>query len=267
MSDLLKNRSILITRDEAQATSLATLIKAEGGNPLFLPVVRIEATDDWKDCDKALEKIESYNWIIFSSTNSVKYFLQRASFKGVKKLKSHLAAVGDTTAGLLKKHGFEIDLLPQETSAAGLLKAFSALGMEGQKVLIPCSDISRPELATGLEEQKAQVNKVVVYHTLTNHDAKTDKISALIKKKQLDAITFFSPSAVKGFINLMGDGIISEIISSHIALFVIGPTTAKALKKQSLPLTAEAAESTTESVVQSMVKHFSNTLDGVSLNA
>ncbi len=263
----LKNRSILITRDKEQAASLATIIKAQGGKPSFLPVICIEATNDWNPCDEVLTRVKNYDWIVFSSVNSVNYFLKRAAHKNIKKLKNHLAAIGDKTVSLLKEYGYNIDLQPKQASARDLIKSFSEVQLKGQRVLIPGSNIIRPELKAGLEEYGAQVDSIVVYHNRTNTRADTKKTAAMIKQKRLDAITFFSPSAVNGFVNLMGKTMISEITTSQIALVAIGATTAQALKKQKLPSTIIAQKRSAEGLVQSMAEYFSNTLNGVSADA
>lgn len=266
MNKLLKNTRIVITRDKTQSVSLGRLIEKCGGKPEYFPVISIKPTDNWSACDDALSEISSFEWLLFSSANSVKYFFQRALSLNIKSPPCKIAAVGEKTAGIIKQRGVHIDLIPDEANAKSLVKSFKNLKISEQKILIPSSNIARNELPDGLKNLGASITTVVVYKTQVNRSLDTEKMFELIKNNQIDCITFFSPSAVKYFIQLLGETTITEIIKNSIVLGVIGETTANALKIYNIPVAFQAETSTEEDLVKSLINHFKNNKRGATIN-
>lgn len=266
MNKILENTSIVITRDEKQSVKFAGEIKSLGGKPLFFPTISIDAVSDFSALNSALKTIKSCDWLIFTSTNSVRFFCSRANELNIKIHPKNIAVIGQKTAKALKEFGIDIFLTPEIPSAAGLLKVFSKLNMKDQKILIPGSDISRPELRNGLNEMGAIAESLVVYENKPNTNLDVKKISKLIKSSQIDFITFFSPSAFTAFIDLLGETIVTEIINQKIALAVIGPTTAQALKNYHLHVAVQSLQSTEEDLLQGIVKYISKYYHGVAVN-
>jgi len=266
MDKILKNTTIVITRAEEQARNFAAQIKSLGGNPFFFPTIAIKAVSDFSAVDTALTQIKSYDWLIFTSANSVPFFCLRAQDLNIEIKPKNIAVIGQKTATSLKEFGLDIFLIPEIPSATGLLKVFSKLNMNGQKVLIPGSDILRSELPDGLEKMGAIVEPLVIYENKTNTNLDTKELSNRIKSAKIDFITFFSPSAFTSFIDLLGKTIVAEIIKNNIALAVIGPTTAQAVRKLNLPLAVQSLKSTEEDLLKGIVKYKSQIHHGASVN-
>ena len=71
--------------------------------------------------------IGTYNWLIFTSANGVKYFFSRLFAKGmdIRELKGlRICAIGTKTAAAINKFGIRVDLVPDEFRAEGLIDAF-----------------------------------------------------------------------------------------------------------------------------------------------
>ncbi|MDD4092147.1 MAG: uroporphyrinogen-III C-methyltransferase, partial [Smithellaceae bacterium] len=68
---------VVITRPERQADDLAKLLAVEGARPIAFPTIAIEPPSDWSELDAALNELESYQWIIFTSANGVHFFFER----------------------------------------------------------------------------------------------------------------------------------------------------------------------------------------------
>ncbi len=73
----LFGRGIVITRPEAQAEGLAELLRAAGARVIPFPVIRIAPPQSWEELDQALDRLEDYQWLIFTSANGVAFFFRR----------------------------------------------------------------------------------------------------------------------------------------------------------------------------------------------
>ncbi|MGH7845436.1 MAG: uroporphyrinogen-III synthase, partial [Candidatus Binatia bacterium] len=67
----LAGRRILTTRPRSQASAFARLIKSLGGQVVEFPAIEIVPPLSYRDLDHAIETIDSYPWIIFTSVNGV----------------------------------------------------------------------------------------------------------------------------------------------------------------------------------------------------
>jgi uroporphyrinogen-III synthase len=266
MDKILKNTTIVITRAEEQARSFAGQIKKLGAKPLFFPTIVIESINDFTAFDAALTKIKSYDWLIFTSTNSARFFCLQARKLNIEIRPKNIAVIGQKTADHLKEFGIDIFMVPEVPTANGLLNVFSKLNMRDKKILIPGSDISQSVLPDGLTKMGAMVESLIVYENKTNTNLDTNKLSNLIKSGKIDFITFFSPSAFTSFIDLLGKSIVAEIIYNKIALAVIGPTTAQAIKKLNITPAVQSLKSTEEDLLQGIVNFKSKFHHGVSVN-
>ena len=73
----LFGRTILITRPEHQSDDLAARLQNLGANVLRQPAIEIGPPTDWTPVDAAIERLSELDWLVFSSSNGVEYFLGR----------------------------------------------------------------------------------------------------------------------------------------------------------------------------------------------
>src|SRR5215208_5597232 len=78
---LLQGRRIVITRARQQASRLAQMIEDLGGEVVEFPTIEIRPPADYTAFDAAIENIETYQWVIFTSVNGVAPFLERLRVK------------------------------------------------------------------------------------------------------------------------------------------------------------------------------------------
>ena len=151
----LFGKGVVITRPERQADDLARLLAAQGANPIAFPTIAIEQPSSWSELDKALDQLESYNWLIFTSANGVQFFFKRLREKGrdIRDLKGiKICCIGPATAGQIETRGLRVDLVPDEYIAEGILKSFASMDLSGQKILIPRALQCSPYSARSSEE-------------------------------------------------------------------------------------------------------------------
>jgi uroporphyrinogen III methyltransferase / synthase len=70
----LSRKRILVTRAKHQAGALCSLIEEKGAEPLVLPSIQIKPAIDGQALDKAIEDLNNYHWLLFTSENGVAIF-------------------------------------------------------------------------------------------------------------------------------------------------------------------------------------------------
>jgi uroporphyrinogen III methyltransferase / synthase len=227
----LSGRRIIVTRSRMQAGSLGALLQAEGAEVIEFPTIRIAPPPDFTACDRAIARIAEYRWIVFTSQNGVGAFLERlrASGRGTDALASALlAAIGPATARALEAHGLGVTLAPKEFVAEALVDAFAACSEEsirGARVLLPRALEARSILPEGLRALGAAVDVVPVYRVEVEHEQDRRAWRRLLAG-EADALTFTSPSTVRGFVKVLGAD--ATGIAGRTLVACIGPITAAA---------------------------------------
>ncbi|MBD3226100.1 MAG: hypothetical protein GF313_15335 [Caldithrix sp.] len=249
----LKDKTIVITRAAHQAGALGQALIDRGAHIIYAPVVRMSPPVSWVDCDRAINQLRNYTWIIFSSANAVRYFLQRLKKKNQSITAQKIAAVGRKTAAVVEKNGLQVDLIPRNFTAEGLIEAFAGRDMSEQRVLIPGSNIARQTVADYLRKKAAEVRTIEVYRTETNSAVALDGLKANLKQNKIDVITFFSPSALRAFFDLIDKRLINGSAPLYAA---VGPVTAEALQTLGLDARIVPRESTAESLIEAIEVFF-----------
>ncbi|MFH1755452.1 MAG: uroporphyrinogen-III synthase [Candidatus Latescibacterota bacterium] len=257
MNNPLYNRKIVVTRSRTQAAAFIEQIEKLGGLALPFPTVSIEDPQDWQACDHALGNLSRFDWLVFTSFNGANYFLKRLQEQGHDAVEAKIAAVGEKTAAAVRSFGFAVDLVPHEFSSEGILRAFGDYDIKGKRFLLPTSNIGREALQKGLEETGARVDKLVVYRTAANRLVDAKDMRSRIKRRGVDCITFFSPSAFNFFIDIMGRTIIGDIAANSVQLAAVGPVTARAMQREDLHVAIQAERSHEDDLIRSLIDFYS----------
>ena len=258
MDKSLLNKKIVITRDNAQAAELVDTLEAYGAECLVFPMIKISATDDWSRCDEALWEISSYQWIIFSSANGIRYFFARAREINSGHFKNKIAVVGKKTLRELESFNLKADLTPETFSAAGLIEAFKEINISGNKILIPISEIARDELQNGLENLGAEVNRITVYQNECRQDQSAEYILNAIEQNSIDAVLFFSPSAFDCFTKTLGSQVCKNMKKTKVVIAAIGQTTSTAIESAGFKVDIIPEKGLQETMVKAVVEYFEN---------
>lgn len=253
----LFGKGIVITRPERQADDLAVLLEREGARTINFPAIKITSPQDWSGLDAALNKLDTYNWLIFTSANGVQYFFARLlelnrdirELKGIK-----ICCIGPATAKQITGRGIKVDLVPQKFIAEGILKSFGEINLKEQKILLPRAAEARDILPEGLKKMGAAVDVVTAYETV-NSGKKKEELEKLIKGNEIDVITFTSSSTVTNFLKIMGK---DYIFPPQTKIACIGPVTEATARKAGLNVDIQQEEYTMDGLVQALVKYFKN---------
>ena len=216
----LHGRRIVVTRAEEQAGPLGDGLRTRGAVPVLVPAIRYEpaSADPLADAARAIDRAA---WVVFTSPTGVAYGSAaiRVAWPGGLPAGVRVAAVGPGTAAACASAGLRADFVPADALGDALV---AELPLErGDRVVLLRSDIGRRALATGLAARGADVRDVAAYRTLESADP--DAVAAALATAP-DAVTFASPSAVRGFVSAADLAALAGI-----RLVAIGPVTAQAL--------------------------------------
>jgi len=231
----LFGRRILVTRAREQASDFRTLLASQGAHCIEFPTIAIEPPPSWEPLDRAVSRGASYDWLVFTSVNGVRFFMERLFGAGldVRELKGvRLAAIGPKTAEALQSYGLRVDVVPNEYRAESVLESLAGHGIEGRRFLIPRAMVARDILPDTLRGKKAEVDVVPAYQTVLPA-GRSSEILGRFQRGEIHCVTFTSSSTVSNFFSLF-DG--SEIRSAlkGVAIACIGPVTAETARKYGL---------------------------------
>lgn len=250
----LAGRRILITRAAEQAAGLSALLEGEGAEVMTLSAISIEPAIDNSALDRAIQQIAGYQWVIFTSVNGVRGFVERLQRAGMdwRVLKGvRLGAIGPATAEALRAAGVRPDFVPDEYVAEAIIAGIG--DVSGQRVLLPRADIAREALAVELRGLGAVVEEIASYRTVVR-PLDTQTVRAALAQKP-DAITFTSSSTVRGFLAAL-PGLNPAEALRDVAVACIGPITAQTAREAGLTPRIVAREYTMPGLTQAIVSYF-----------
>ncbi len=191
------------------------------GTIVHRPIVKCVDLEDYSRLDEIIKDLRRFDWLVFTSSNGVRFFFAQLRRKGsdTRALGTmKVAAIGKATAQQLTDYGILADLVPDIESSAGLLEEFNKRDMKNKKVLLPRATIASSELPRGLTELGATVEEAPVYNTI---EMEPDDVDF----KYIDQILFTSGSTVRAFSKKFGR------IPPHIKAYCLGrPTQTEATK-------------------------------------
>ena len=245
----------MITRAPEQAEDIVSRLTEAGAEIITLPMVRFVETADAAGLDGSIAALERFDWLIFTSANAVRFFLERCRILGRWPLPPGplCAVVGQATRTALEAEGLHAAFMPREPSAEALAAELAGV-LAGKHVLVPRSDRAGDELVAALRAAGATVTPVVAYGTAMPESFDATALAAL-RDGGADAVAFFSPSAFHNFARALGSEGLREL-RGRVALAAIGPTTAAAIREAGVPVAVEAPEATADSFVAALERYF-----------
>jgi uroporphyrinogen III methyltransferase/synthase len=239
---------VLVSSSAHTAAKLLAGLTPLGADVLASPVIRISEPSDWSPVDDAVERLETYDWLVFSSLNAVDYFMRRLLGCGadVRRLGGvSVAASGSGTAERLRDYHVRADLVPQRYVAESLAEALTK-GATGKRFLLVGASRGRQVLAKALERAGAHVDRVAVYTNSDIPEADPAIVESLARH-EIDWITVTSSASARSLIRLYGEAVGTARIAS------ISPVTSDVLSGLGYDPAAEASPHTVDGVVAAIV--------------
>jgi len=255
----LLGRSIMVTRARQQASGLIDRLSDLGAECLECPTITIAPPKSWEAVDRAIKDLSSYDWLVFTSVNGVKFFFERlfAIGKDVRAL-GHLktAVIGPATRDKLAEFGLNSDIVPETYRAESVVDAFLGKAVSGSRILLPRAREARSVLPDRLTEMGATVDAVEVYETNIAAGSK-DALMQHLRSGRLDMVTFTSSSTVKNFKSLLPESGIEALIGG-LVMASIGPITTDTAESLGFSIDVKAESYTIPGLCDAIVDYYRN---------
>jgi uroporphyrinogen III methyltransferase / synthase len=257
----LIGKTILITRPRDQADAIAERLERLGGKIIHFPTIEVIPPSSWEPVDSSIARLQSYDWIIFTSANGARFFLNRVRETGCHvggALAKHVVcAIGPATARAVEAAGALARVTASDSKAEGALTAIvDHLGGEqnvrGLRFLIPRARVAREALPAGLRRLGAYVDAVETYQTV-KPDVPPGAIVRLFKETSIDAVTFTSSSTVSNFAELAGLTDLSGLLAATVVA-CIGPVTAETAARYGLTRVIQPGMYSSDALVEAIVE-------------
>jgi uroporphyrinogen III methyltransferase / synthase len=249
----LVGKTVLVTRAAGQASEFNQMLRSRGASVIEMPTIEIVPPTSWQELDKAIDRIDDFDWLMLTSTNAVEYFFERLhhagkdsrALAGVK-----IAVVGQKTAKSLQQFGITADFIPPDFVADALVANFPA-SPAGQRILFPRVETGGREiLVREFIERGATVVEVAAYQSQCPIEVDPIPLSAL-QARQIDIITFASSKTVKNFCQLIGSSLPSGW-QADLTIASIGPQTSETCRSLLGKVDIEATEYTLPGLVAAL---------------
>ena len=199
----LAGYKVLVTRPRELVSTMAEKLRVLGAEVLELPAIRTAPLKDQSKLYHAFEKLDTYQWVAFTSPTGVKVF-----FEEMKKTKTDvrkmcnvkLAAIGKGTQKALEERGLFPDLIPQVYDGETLGRELCQLCAGGEHILIPRAAMGNQEIIKALSEKSdIVIDDIPTYDTFYETQEVIDQKKAM-EAGEISCAVFTSASTVRGFV-------------------------------------------------------------------
>ena len=222
----LEGACVMVTRAENPSDPLARQLRELGAEVVLQPAIRISPPADWRPVDEAIARLNEYDWLVFSSANGVRYFLDRCEKRlhgkkgtgpicakhpvgrsgklDLSPFSLRVAAIGPGTAEELARFGLRADLVPREFRAEALADALINEAAMGRRFLLVRASRGREVLAERLTAAGTTVDQIVVY-TSSDLQRPDADIAAMLAAGRIDWVTVTSSAIARSLVRMFGD--------------------------------------------------------------
>jgi uroporphyrinogen III methyltransferase/synthase len=240
----LFGKQVVVTRAAEQAGEFSDKLRSLGADVIEMPVISLTAPLDCGPLDHAIAELEQYDWLIFTSVNGVRFFMDRLDQSGrdLRNLRARICTIGPATRAAVEALHLKVDKMPVAFVAESLAASFEPAEIAGKRVLLPRAAVARDLIPTELGKMGAHVDVVEAYRNVV-----PEGVFAFQRKP--DWVTFTSSSTVKNFLTLVGP---QALEGTRIAS--IGPVTSDTLRMHGLTVDVEARTYTLDGLLEAILE-------------
>lgn len=249
----LFGKRVLITRAEREGERFARALLARGIDSIVAPTIEIRPPDDPTPARRAIEELERYAWLVFTSQSGVDAFFANLSAIGADARsigRTKVAAIGPKTALRLAHFGVRADMVSGRFTSEDVAHDLLERTRPAERVLLYTAQEGRDTLRTLLDQAGRLPTAVAAYKS----SAPTDPAFAQ-KVARCDVLTFTSGSAVRNFAGLLGGHAAALAAARGKVVACIGPVTADEAREIGLHVDVVAHEFTMEGLIAALETH------------
>jgi uroporphyrinogen-III synthase len=227
---------VLVTRPADESHKLSGRLAEHGIAAVCVPTIAIEMWRDALNLEAELERLASFSRVIVTSANGARAARAAAGRLGIDLRTTRWAAVGRATAREMRDAGVIDAWLPKVSTAAALAEELP-LG-SGDAVLWIHGDLADQSLTDRLRGRGARVTAVCGYRTVVGPPASRALLDRALADGPFAALTFASPSAVEGLLQLVPSA--ARVALMAIPVASVGPRTTSAVRAAGFKEVVEA---------------------------
>jgi uroporphyrinogen-III synthase len=247
---------VAVTRAPEQSRELVARLTELGATVISLPAIAFEEPLDSKPLDAAIRELSTFDWLLFTSSNAVRFFARRCRALGFEiadlarsEKPVFVAAVGPATSEAAASEGFVVGHMAEEFRSAELASELNDQ-LRGRHVLLPRSDLASAELPGALRAAGAEVTEVIAYRNVPSSSVAPEALE-LVRRGHVNVIAFFSASAFHHLAERVGPAALERA-----TIAAVGPVTAAAIRETGLTVEIEARQATSASFVAALAEYF-----------
>jgi uroporphyrinogen-III synthase len=250
----LKNRVIISTRPLSDNDIISDYLSEKGATVLEFPMIEICPAEINDKIRNAINNLNSFQWIIFTSKNGVTQFfkiISQFSFLSSQFL-FKIAVIGEKTAREVIKYGVTPHYISSGNTSEEMLNELINNHIKPKdNVLLILGKLAKDTLEKGLS-QIAEVTRIDVYQTLPAK-VYSKYILEKIIKDNYDLLIFTSPSGFNNFMTIINE----NKCFNKFRIACIGKTTEKEILKHKQNPLKVASKSEGLSFAKEIEKYFS----------
>ena len=221
---------VVVTRPTGVQDLLASRLEELGCEVLSAPAISVGPPRSFEALDSLVRTAGRFDWILFTSRNSVRGFVQRRRRysrnvpivpAGVK-----VGVVGPATEAIARRVGVHVTVCSSKRTGLNLADMVAQAAAHGALVAVVQAEDGRSEILERLNGCGHIANRYAAYRT--RPASVPEPVVRAIRTAKVDVLAFANPSSVVSFaIALGGLGEVPEAV----AVAAIGSTTADACQQ------------------------------------
>ena len=243
----LFGKKIAITRSRHQSRKFGEALADRGAEPVYLPTIDIEPIIPNTRLRKAVDMLDTYDALIFTSVNAASIFFAHmlGSGKDARALSGiTIIAIGSATAAHLEVYGIKADLVPEKYTSEGIVSILQNMVVADKNFLIPRAEEARDVIVKYIRDNGGTCTVIPIYRTGV-------PAPALPPPDDIDVLTFTSSSTANNFIVLYGkETLKNKLVAS------IGPITTETLVRSGISVDIEAKQSDIPGLVAAIEEYY-----------
>lgn len=253
MSKILENKVFISTRPEGQSAELEALLADEAATLISMPTIQVKPLplDDFGRLQ--LKNIGSFNWIVFTSPNGLKYFFARLfEIQNNYVLPEHLkiAVVGKKTAAHLECYGTSAAFINLGNTAEDFVADFFHRVNLGERVLFPIGNLARTVIEDKISK-KAVCTRILFYETIMPDTVDNEALNRVISDNY-NMIILTSPSGCSNLLQLIE----GKADPAKLRLVCIGQTTSAEVIRNGLEPLITATTANSQGIYSAILNYF-----------
>jgi len=253
MGKLLEHKIFISTRPQGQSAELENLLTEESATLLLMPTIEVRPLTLDEFGWNQLKNLDSFNWIVFTSPNGLRYFFARLfDLQNHYSLPEHLkiGVVGKKTASQLECYGTSAEFINLGNTAEDFSADFYHRISPGERVLFPIGNLARSVIEDKISK-KADCTRVLFYETVMPEAINNDAFQRILKD-EYEMIILTSPSSCNNLLSITN----GKIDPSKLRLVCIGQTTSAEVIRNGIEPLITAGTANSQGIHSAILNYF-----------